>query len=481
MTKTKPDIRRTKIIATLGPATDKPGVLESLIAAGVDVVRINFSHGIADDQRRRVSAAREAAAKLGRDLGVLGDLQGPKIRIECFSNGAIELNEGDPFTLDPGINNKAGNQSGVSVSYEPLADDVIPGDLLLLNDGAIQLQVNEITGSAVQCKVVVGGTLSDRKGLNRLGGGLTAPALTDKDLSDIKLAAELEVDFLAVSFPREAADLMRARELMYQSGNQAWIVAKIERAEAMTNLEELIAASDAVMVARGDLGVEIGDAELPGVQKKIIAQSREQNRVVCTATQMMESMIHSPLPTRAEVLDVANAVMDGTDAVMLSAETATGAYPLKAVEAMHRVCVSAERQQIARRSRSQRRTHFENTDEAIAMAAIYTADNMAADAILALTESGTTPMLMSRAAGRIPIFALTQHERTRRRMTMCRGVTPIAFSPDELHSSLTIPDAIEVLKNRGDLHTGERVLVTKGDLMSPGGTNTLKIVTVTED
>lgn len=470
--------RHTKILATLGPATDKPGVLRELIAAGVDVVRINFSHGTADEQRERVRQARSLAAELGRDLGVLGDLQGPKIRVERFRDGPIELAEGDPFTLDASLATDDGNQQAVAVSYEPLPRDVSAGDILLLNDGAIELEVTAIEGTAVQCRVRVGGILSDRKGLNRLGGGLSAPALTDKDLDDIRLAAELEVDFLAVSFPREAADLNRARELLREAGHEAWIVAKIERAEALDNLEEIIAASEVVMVARGDLGVEIGDAELPGVQKRIIAQAREQNRMVCTATQMMESMILHPLPTRAEVLDVANAVMDGTDAVMLSAETAAGKYPVKAVEAMHRVCVGAERQHTAQRSRAQRQSHFERTDEAIAMAAIYTADNMHASAILALTESGTTPMLMSRAGGQIPIYALTQHERTRRRMTLCRRVTPIAFAPEDLHHSRTIHDAIACLQARHLLELGDRVLATKGDLNSPGGTNTLKIVTV---
>mgnify|MGYP000318430790 CR=1 FL=1 len=474
------EIRHTKIIATLGPATDDPRVMRDLLAAGVDVVRINFSHGNADDQRRRVEMARAAAESLGRDLGVLGDLQGPKIRVESFRDGPIELQDGDTFTLDPDLPADAGTQQAVSVSYAPLASDVTVGDVLLLNDGAIELKVAAIEGNAVHCTVTVGGRLSDRKGLNRLGGGLTATALTDKDLEDIKLASELQVDFLAVSFPRDAGDLARARELLIRAGLEAWIVAKIERAEAIDNLEDIIRASETVMVARGDLGVEIGDAELPAVQKRIIADSREYNRVVVTATQMMESMIQNPLPTRAEVLDVANAVMDGTDAVMLSAETATGRYPVKAVEAMHRVCIGAERQHTVARSSSLSRRHFRRTDEAIAMAAIYTADNMGADAILALTESGTTPMWMSRAAARIPIYALTPHERTRRRMTLCRGVTPIAFAPDEVSGAQTIIDAIACLRERGLLEPGERVLVTKGDLMNPGGTNTLKIVTITD-
>ncbi len=472
--------RHTKILATLGPATDDPAVLRKLIKAGVDVVRVNFSHGTAEEHERRVLAVRETAEALDRDIGVLGDLQGPKIRIESFADGPVELREGEAFTLDTDWPADEGHLKCVGVTYKALPRDVRAGDVLLLNDGAISLTVETIQDTQVHCTVLVGGKLSDRKGINRLGGGLSAAALTEKDFADIRLAARLGVDFLAVSFPRSAADLEQARSAMRETGADAQIMAKIERAEAIDRLEEIIAASDAVMVARGDLGVEIGDAELPGVQKRIIALSREMNRMVVTATQMMESMITSPIPTRAEVLDVANAVMDGTDAVMLSAETAAGAWPVKAVEAMCRVCIGAESQSVVERSSHLVSQHFEQSDEAIAMATVYTARHMEAKAIVALTESGGTAVRMSRHAIHIPIFALTRHDSTRRRMALCRGVLPIDFDPTQLDTLTPIREAIVCLKERGLLADGERVLVTKGDFTGPGGTNAMKIVTVGE-
>lgn len=470
--------RQTKIVATLGPATDAPGVLDRLIAAGVDVVRLNFSHGKADDHRQRAEAVRAAAARLGRDVGILGDLQGPKIRIESFREGPIELTEGQRFTLDADLPNGEGDAEKVGIAYKELPRDVVCGDVLLLNDGALSLTVEAIEATRVHCRVQVGGPLSNRKGINKQGGGLSAPALTDKDRDDIRLAAEIGVDFLAVSFPRTARDMEEARILSEAAGCRAQLVAKIERAEALGCLDEIIAASDVVMVARGDLGVEIGDAELPGVQKRIIAQAREQNRLVITATQMMESMIQSPIPTRAEVLDVANAVMDGTDAVMLSAETAAGKFPVKAVQAMHRVCLGAERQHVAERSAALLPRHFERTDEAIAMAAIYTAQNMRASAVLALTESGATAVWMSRGASTIPVYALTRHEHTRRRLAVCRGVYPVDFNPSSLDSVIAVREALGCLRERQLIAAGQRVVITKGDFDQSGGTNALKVMTV---
>ncbi|WP_020648123.1 pyruvate kinase [Solimonas variicoloris] len=473
--------RRTKIVATLGPATDAPDVLRKVLAAGVDVVRLNFSHGSADDHRRRAAQVRAAAQELGRDVGILADLQGPKIRIESFAAGPVELHEGQRFTLDTALGAQAGDASVVGCAYQELPRDVAAGDVLLLNDGAITMRVDEVAGMRVICTVLVGGPLSNRKGINKLGGGLSAAALTEKDKDDLRTAVALDADFIAVSFPRSAADMAEARALMQACGGSAWLVAKIERAEALPVLRELVAASDAVMVARGDLGVEIGDAELPGWQKRIIAEALEQNRMVITATQMMESMITSPIPTRAEVLDVANAVMDGTDAVMLSAETATGRYPVKVVEAMARVCIGAEATLPVTIRRSLRfDTHFERTDEAIAMATSWTARHMHARAVIAMTESGATALMMSRSEGQIPIYALTPHERTRRRMALCRGVYPYAFQPsDEAAPGLAKTfEAIDLLKARGMVADGDRVLITKGDGVGPGGTNTMKIMTV---
>ncbi|MGH8454788.1 MAG: pyruvate kinase [Nevskiales bacterium] len=470
--------RQTKIVTTLGPATDRPGVLDAMIRAGVDVVRLNFSHGSAADHAARASAVRKAAQAAGRDVAILADLQGPKIRIGAFDEGPIQLQSGDRFTLDVGLADAAGTRERVGCTYTALPGDVKPGDTLLLNDGLISLRVTGVDGTCVESEVLIGGELSDHKGINRLGGGLSAPALTDKDRADIRTAAELDVDYLAVSFPRSAADMEQARALLREASGQGQLLAKIERAEALDHLDDIVRASDAVMVARGDLGVEIGDAELPGVQKRIISISRELNRLVITATQMLESMIHNPIPTRAEVLDVANAVMDGTDAVMLSAESAVGAYPVKAVEAMVRVCLGAERQRSTERSRELVDTHFARTDEGIAMATMYTARHMRANAILALTESGSTALWMSRQISDIPIYALTRHERTRRRMTLCRGVYPVGYDASMTEAVPSPHEALACLQRHGLLKAGDRVILTHGDAGVPGGTNTLKVLTV---
>ncbi|MEX0729356.1 MAG: pyruvate kinase [Aquisalimonadaceae bacterium] len=471
--------RRTKIVATLGPATDDPMVLSGLIAAGVDVVRLNFSHGRAQDHVIRAEAVRAEAAVQGRDVAVLADLQGPKIRIDRFRDGPVELVEGASFFLDSDLSADAGTAEGVGIAYKQLPKDCKPGDVLLLADGQLSLQVEHVEGARIHCRVLTGGRLSDSKGINRLGGGLSAPALTDKDRADIRVAAEMAVDYIAVSFPRSAADIHEARALLEQAGSKAGIIAKIERAEAVTAIDEIAIASDAVMVARGDLGVEIGDAELPGVQKQIIGRARSLNRPVITATQMMESMITQPMPTRAEVLDVANAVMDGTDAVMLSAETAAGRYPVRTVEAMNRVCLGAERQRATQQSRHRLDSHFERIDEAIAMATMYTANHLGVKAIIALTESGATALWMSRISSGIPIYALTRYESTRRRVTLYRGVYPVPFDIVHHDTLKVVQDAIGVMKARGAVSEGDLVVVTKGDFSGvPGGTNTMKIVTV---
>ncbi len=469
--------RRTKIVATLGPATDPPAVLNALVAAGVDVVRMNFSHGSADDHRRRVTALREAAARAKRDVAVLADLQGPKIRIGRFAAGPVMLETGQAFTLDINMDPVAGNGEAVAVVYPQLADDVEPGDTLLLDDGRIAMDVESVSGGRIHCRVGLGGEISDNKGINLKGGGLSAPALTEKDLADVRVAAELEVDYLAVSFPKNATDLEQARALMTEAGGRADIVAKIERAEALENLDAIIQASDAVMVARGDLAVEIGDPELPGVQKMIIRRARELNRVVITATQMMESMIANPTPTRAEVLDVANAVLDGTDAVMLSAETATGRYPVKAVEAMGRICMGAERQRQPWLARQLQQIHFERIDEAIAMAAMESAAQLGARAIVSLTESGATTRCMSRVSSGIPIYALTPYPRTRSRVAMYRGVYPVEFDTHHGSRDELAREATRCLLGLGLIDEGELFILTLGDEPGqPGATNTMKIL-----
>ncbi len=473
--------RRTKIVATLGPATDSPETMQAVLRAGVDVVRLNFSHGEPAEHQRRVQLVRDASAAVGKDVGVLGDLQGPKIRIEKFRTRKVTLKEGQRFVLDAGLPDDDGDESQVGLTYKALPKDVKPADLLVLGDGEISMRVVEVLGQRIVCMVENGGELSDHKGINRQGGGLSAGALTDKDFKDITLAAQLGVDYLAVSFPRDANDIVQARILLQAAGSKAGIVAKIERAEAIKNLDDIIFASDAVMIARGDLAVEIGDAELPGVQKHIIHRARDLNRTVITATQMMESMIHSPVPTRAEVLDVANAVMDGTDAVMLSAETATGKYPLKTVEAMARVCLGAEKSRLVQRARARKEQRFTKVDEAIAMAVMYTANHMDVKAIIALTESGSTALWMSRISSGIPIYAMTRHESTRRRVTLCRGVYPVAFDVTHTDPDHVLKDAADELKRQRVVKDGDYVICTKGEFSGvTGGTNSLKIIRVGE-
>jgi pyruvate kinase len=472
-------LRRTKIVATLGPSSNDPKVLDGLIEAGVDVVRLNFSHGKPEDHIQRAEMVRSLARARGRAVGVLVDLQGPKIRIGKFENGKITLKNGDAFVLDADC--ELGNQERVGLDYKDLPRDVQRGAILLLDDGRIVMWVEEVRGNQIICQVRQGGTLSNNKGINRQGGGLSAAALTDKDKEDIKTAAELKADYIAVSFPRNAADMLLARELMVAAGGHSQLVAKIERAEAIPALEEILDASDAIMVARGDLGVEVGDAAVPALQKKMIRMARERNKLAITATQMMESMINSPIPTRAEVSDVANAVIDGTDAVMLSAETAAGQYPIEAVQAMDRVCVEAEKE--IEISPASMRTNREmgSIDESIAMAAIYTANHLKVKAIAALTQSGSTTLWMSRIATDVPIYALTPQVETRRKVTLFRGVYPINFKMFTHDPELLLREAEDELRRRGAVRDGDTILLTIGEpIGKSGGTNTMKIVKVGE-
>jgi pyruvate kinase len=476
-------MRRTKIIATLGPATDDLAVLKDLFEAGVDVVRLNFSHGNPEDRDRRCAMAREAAAQLGRQIAILADLQGPKIRIDQFRDGFVTLAEGQSFFLDAAMDPDGGTSDGVGIAYEELANDVGPGDTLLLDDGQIILVVESINGPRVDCTVKVGGALAGRKGINRLGGGLSAAALTEKDLADIKAAAELDVDWLAVSFVREAADISLARKHLRDAGSNAHVVAKIERSDAMDNLEAIVDASDAIMVARGDLAVEMGYAGLAGLQKTITRMTRNRHKVCITATQMMESMIHHQMPTRAEVSDVANAVMDGVDAVMLSAETAVGKYPVKAVSAMAEVCVGAEtyHQSASRMSRHRMADRFKKVDEAIAMAVMYTANHLDVQAIIALTESGSTPLWMSRIRSDIPIFAFTRSVETQRRVALYRGVYPVAYDVMHTNTQPIFEEVCDILTGLGHVNPGKLVVFTKGALEGvSGGTNEMRILEVTD-
>jgi pyruvate kinase len=471
--------RRTKIIATLGPACDDPQVLEALLQA-VDLVRLNFSHAQASEHAERIAAVRKIAQKKHRVIGVIADLQGPKIRIKKFKQGAVQLQKGQSFILDASLDDM-GDETRVGIDYKALVNDISVGDVLLLDDGKIQLNVTGVQGKEIITEVQTAARLSDHKGINRMGGGLSAECLTEKDVKDIHTAIELGVDYIAISFPRDAADIKRVREIVVQLDPEVNLIAKIERAEALDCIDEIIQAADAVMVARGDLGVEIGIAAVPSAQKKIIQLARNLDKAVITATQMMESMIVEPVPTRAEVSDVANAVLDGTDAVMLSAETATGKHPVKVAEAMAKVCVSAEENPLTLLSKHRMERTFTSIDEAIAMAAMYTANHLRIKAIIALTESGATALWMSRIRSGIPIYGLSRNLRTQRRMTLYRGVYPVSFDPTLVDRKAVNKAAVTVLQQSGEIGDDDIVILSKGDSMGTlGGTNAMKVLRVAE-
>ena len=477
--------RRTKIVATLGPATDDPNILKAVLAAGANVVRLNFSHGCAQDHIERANLVRKLANELGIYVGILGDLQGPKIRISTFKNGPIELAIGDKFELDATLAKGEGNKEKVGIDYKQLPQDVKAGDILLLDDGRVQLRVLSTTETSVFTEVTVAGPLSNNKGINRKGGGLTAPALTDKDREDIKTAANIGVDFLAVSFPRDAADMREARLLAQEAGCNARLVAKIERAEAVNDkkiLDEIILASDVCMVARGDLGVEIGDPALVGQQKHIIARCRQLNRVVITATQMMETMINQPMPTRAEVMDVANAVLDGTDAVMLSAETAAGKYPVETVKAMADVCLGAEQHSSVNISRHRIEMMFSEVSETIALSAMYAANHLdGVKAIIALTESGHTSKIMSRITSGLPIYSLSRHIKTLNKTAIYRGVYPVYFDSTSIDYEKLADNVLKEVLKTAHLKENDLIIFTHGDQMETvGATNTLKVLKITK-
>jgi len=472
-------MRRTKIVATLGPGSSSSEVILEMIRAGVDVFRLNFSHGSHEEQNHRVELIRECSESTGRIVGILADLQGPKIRTHKFKDGVVQLIRGETFILDAALGKDEGTQERVGLAYKDLPKDVKPGDVLLLDDGRVELEVSEVVGDEVRCKVVYTCELSNNKGINLKGGGLSAPALTDKDKEDLKAAVAMNVDFVALSFARTAADVEQCRELVVAEGSDASIVTKVERAEAIENIDEIVEASDVIMVARGDLGVEMGDAELPALQKSLIKKARAMNKVVITATQMMESMIDSPIPTRAEVFDVANSVLDGTDAVMLSGETAVGKYPAKTVAAMGRICEHAEKQRAAMVSDHRVDLVFGRVDEAIAMATMYTANHLKMSAIASMTESGATVLWMSRISSGIPIYALTPRIRTLSKVTMYRGVYPVRADFTKLAPADVTLGVVDLLKSKNIVESGDRIVLTRGDnLGDQGGSNIMKIVSV---
>jgi pyruvate kinase len=473
--------RATKIVATLGPASSDPVLLEQMIRAGVNMVRLNFSHGKAQDHIDRAQLVRDAAARAGREVAIMADLQGPKIRVGKFAENKVQLQTGQKFVLDA-TRTELGDVNAVGLDYKELPRDVKAGDMLLLNDGLITMQVDAVKGEAVHCAVTMGGELSNNKGINKKGGGLTAPALTAKDMEDIKTAMSFQADYVAVSFPQNATDMEMARQLCNvaaaEFNHKPYLIAKIERAEAIPKLEEILRASDGIMVARGDLAIEVGNAAVPALQKRMITLAREMDKTVITATHMMESMINNPMPTRAEVSDVANAVLDGTDAVMTSAETAAGKFPLETVVEMASICVAAEgAEEVALDADFSGKT-FGRIDQSIAMGALFTAHHLGAKAIVALTDSGSTALWMSRHRVHIPIYALTPKVATQRKMALYRNVTPLLMDTSADRDT-ALRDAEEHLKKRGIMQAGDIYVITCGEPMgSPGGTNMLKICRV---
>ncbi len=473
--------RATKLVATLGPASSEPEMLEALIRAGVDVVRLNFSHGKAQDHIDRARLVREAAQRAGREVAIMADLQGPKIRVGKFAEGKVFLEHGQKFVLDAG-RVELGDIDAVGLDYKALPEEVKPGDVLLLNDGLIVITVDAVVGQQVHTTVKLGGELSNNKGINKQGGGLTAPALTAKDMEDIRTAMSFQADYVAVSFPKNATDMEMARQLCNvaaaEFNHKPGLIAKIERAEAIPKLEEILLASDGIMVARGDLAVEVGNAAVPALQKRMIKMAREYDKVVITATQMMESMITNPVPTRAEVSDVANAVLDGTDAVMLSAETAAGKYPLETVLEMAKICLAAEAHENVKLEADFTGKTFKRIDQSIAMGALFTAHHLGAKAIVAMTDSGSTPLWMSRHLIHVPIYALTPKVSTQRKMTLFRNVRPLLMDTSADRDT-ALSDAENHLITRNIVRKGDVYAITCGEPMgSPGGTNMLKICEV---
>jgi pyruvate kinase len=473
--------RGTKIVATLGPASSDPALLEQMIRAGVNCVRLNFSHGTAQDHIDRAKLVREAATRAGREVAIMADLQGPKIRVGKFAEGKVALETGAKFVLDAS-RTEPGDINGVGLDYKELPRDVKAGDTLLLNDGLIVMTVNAVKGEAVHATVKVGGVLSNNKGINKQGGGLTAPALTAKDMEDIRTAMSFQADYVAVSFPQNASDMEMARQLCNVAGaeyrHKPGLIAKIERAEAIPNLESICRASDGIMVARGDLAIEVGNAAVPALQKRMIRMARELDKVVITATHMMESMITNPVPTRAEVSDVANAVLDGTDAVMTSAETAAGRYPLETIVEMANICAEAEKAEDVKLDADFTGMTFDRIDQSIAMGALFTAYHLGCKAIVALTDSGSTALWMSRHRIHIPIYALTPKLSTQRKMALYRNVRPLLMD-QSVERDMALGEAEAHLKKRGIVQSGDIYAITCGEPMgAPGGTNMLKICRV---
>lgn len=464
--------RRTKIVATLGPASSDPERMAALVEAGVNVFRLNFSHGSADVHRNNVAVIRDIAARLDANVGILQDLQGPKIRVARFADDRITLAAGDTFTLTC-ADDSPGDQQRVGVTYPGLVNDVAVGDKLLLDDGRLTLRVTRLSGQDIQTEVVVGGTLSNNKGINIPNADLSIPALTDKDVEDLKLGAELDVDWVAMSFVRSRDDLLLARHYLSKEGSNAKLMAKIEKPTAVERFAEILREVDGVMVARGDLGVEMPPEKVPQIQKLLIRACREAGKPVVTATQMLESMISSPSPTRAESSDVANAIYDGTDAVMLSAETAVGQYPIEAVRMMDRIARTVENDEhYVQSMRSQAPRPDETTADAVSLGACDMASNLGARLIVTFTSSGTTALRVARNRPAAPVLALTPSERALRQLSVAWGVFPRLT--DDIHNTDEMVEvAHRVISERGLLDPGSRYVITAGVPFGMRGTTNM--------
>ena len=473
MTATQRDLNRirhnTKIVATLGPGSNDVALLRDMITIGaLNVVRFNFSHGTPEFHENNAKIVREAARQAGREVAIMADLQGPKIRVSKLAGGSIQIHAGEALLFDAALEGE-GTRERVGLDYRELPNDVRAGDVLLLDDGLLTVTVQKVEGSEIHTVANNSHVLKSHKGINQQGGGLSAGAFTD---------------YLAVSFVKNAEDMKIARDAVAAECDKICqkirpgLVAKIERIEAIENLDDIIEASDGIMVARGDLAVEVGNAAVPALQKRMIRRAREMRRFSITATQMMESMIENPVPTRAEVSDVANEVLDGTDAVMCSAETAVGKYPFETVRQMALICAAAEKEQDLLVGVSDTMEETRRIDHAIASAAVHIARHTNAKAIVALTESGTTAFQVSRYGIQIPIYALTPSQQAQRRMAMYRGVRPLKLATSVEHDKAF--DEVEaLLLEREVLKAGDQYIITSGTHMrESGGTNSLQVMTV---
>ncbi|WP_028986403.1 pyruvate kinase [Thermicanus aegyptius] len=469
-------MRKTKIVCTIGPASEKPEVLRDLITLGLDVARLNFSHGTYEEHGARIKLIREISKELGKDVAILLDTKGPEIRTIDVENGAVELIPGEEIILT--TEEILGNAKRVSITYKGLPDDVEAGSRILIDDGTLELVVEKVVGGEIYCRIITGGILKNHKGVNVPGVKVRLPGITEKDAEDIRFGIEQGVDFIAASFVRKAADIYDIRKILEEHGADIEIIAKIESEEGVQNAEEILAVSDGLMVARGDLGVEIPAEDVPLIQKRLIAMCNAAGKPVITATQMLDSMQRNPRPTRAEASDVANAILDGTDAIMLSGETAAGKYPRESVRTMARIAErteSAYGRELAVRERGKNASMVTITgviSEAVARAAV----DLQAAAILAPTESGYTARMISKNRPNLPILAVTPHGKVIRKLKLVWGVYPIRYQNEQKSTDEMMEQAVELALESGMVKRGDLIVITAGvPLREPGTTNLMKI------